>query len=106
MYLSKKDQALLVLGFSVAYDPSTEQIKDSFRKAAFDFHPDRDTSPEALGKFLKAKKARDYLLDETIEFDPENSSDEYASKLFEGSEFEDNMAGYKYWWLENFSDFY
>ena len=104
MSLNKKDQALLALGFSVGYDPSPEQVRDSFRKAAFDFHPDRDTSPEALGKFLKAKKARDYLLDETIEFDLENLNDEYASKLFEGSEFEDNMAGYKYWWRENFGN--
>jgi molecular chaperone DnaJ len=50
-----------VLG--VAQSASSDEIKRAYRKAAMQWHPDRNSSPEASEKFRAIKKAYDTLYD-------------------------------------------
>jgi curved DNA-binding protein CbpA len=104
MEKTKREKALEMLGFNFSYEPSLEQIKDEFRKAAFKYHPDKNPYPDAINKFLLIKKAYDFLLKEDDDFDLEEndnlndieSPDEYG--------YLSNEAGYRYWWLKKFGN--
>lgn len=47
----------------VARDASAEDIKKAFRKLAMQYHPDRNSAPEAEGKFKEANEAYAVLSD-------------------------------------------
>ncbi|GAB2888445.1 hypothetical protein GCM10027046_16070 [Uliginosibacterium flavum] len=50
-----------VLGIEV--DASIAEIKTAYRKKASQFHPDKNTSPEAPARFREVKDAYDLLAD-------------------------------------------
>ena len=52
-----------VLG--VAKDADAGQIKKAYRKLALQYHPDRNDSEEAEGKFKEASEAYEVLSDDT-----------------------------------------
>jgi len=43
---------------------TTEEIKKAYKKLAMIWHPDKNSSPEANGKFQEIAAARDLLLDD------------------------------------------
>ena len=44
---------------------SNSAIKNAYRKKASEFHPDRNTSPDAPAQFRQVQEAYDLLSDET-----------------------------------------
>ncbi|CAG9465271.1 unnamed protein product [Pedinophyceae sp. YPF-701] len=56
----RHDEALGVLGLK--HGASRDDIKKAFRKAAMQYHPDKDPSSAAATKFVKVKEAADALL--------------------------------------------
>jgi molecular chaperone DnaJ len=62
MCMAEKPDYYEVLG--VPKDASKEQIKDVYRKLAMQFHPDRNKSPEAEGKFKEISEAYAVLSDD------------------------------------------
>jgi DnaJ-class molecular chaperone len=50
-----------VLGIEV--DASIAEVKNAYRKKASQFHPDKNTSPEAPARFREVKDAYDLLAD-------------------------------------------
>lgn len=48
----------------LTYEATAKEIKDSFRKLARKYHPDVDSSPDAVKKFKDIKEAYDILINE------------------------------------------
>ncbi|MGZ5244567.1 MAG: DnaJ domain-containing protein [Bacteroidia bacterium] len=48
----------------VPHDATKEQIKQAYRKKAFQFHPDKNPSPSAHQKFIEITEAYEELIDE------------------------------------------
>ena len=60
--MAEKRDYYEVLG--VQKNASKDQIKDSYRKLAMQFHPDRNKSPEAEEKFKEISEAYAVLSDD------------------------------------------
>lgn len=53
-----------VLGLNRKDNPTKDDIKKAYRKLAKEWHPDRNKSEEATGKFQEIQKAYDTLYDD------------------------------------------
>ena len=59
--MNQKRDYYEILGIS--RNASDEEIKKSYRRIALKYHPDRNPSPEAEGKFKEASEAYGVLMD-------------------------------------------
>jgi hypothetical protein len=75
-----KKKALRILGFedSPSYYTIQEELKSRYRMYALMYHPDKNKSVDAAGKFLEVKEAYDYLSSEleTDDMEEDNIGDE------------------------------
>ncbi len=76
--MAATDDYYKVLG--VAKTASPEEIKRAYRKLALEFHPDRNKTKEAEGKFKEVTKAYEVLSDA----EKRQTYDQFGAQAFEG----------------------
>lgn len=51
------------------HNSSKTDIKGAYRKLALKYHPDRNSSHEAVAKFVEINKAYEYLIEDKFDYD-------------------------------------
>lgn len=53
----------------IPHNSSKAEIKAAYRRLALKYHPDRNSSHEAIAKFVEINKAYEYLIEDKFDYD-------------------------------------
>lgn len=70
-----------ILGLPNDFNNDIHILKKHYREKALQYHPDKNSSPDASEKFIEVQEAYDYLCKNNTGFDTTNTSDENESNM-------------------------